>query len=63
VLPEEFRERRRDGHWVRAEGEPDRAGGVVDGDGVGAERGHPAPGLGIEEEQYSGDSVTAARTT
>lgn len=57
VLPEEFRERLRDGHWMRANGDPDRASGVVDVDEVGAERGHPDQGLGIEEEQYSGDSV------
>ena len=31
--------------------------GVVGLDGVGAECGHPDQGLGIEEEQGSGDSV------
>lgn len=61
VLLEEFSEGLRDGHWMRAERDPDRAGGVVEGgDCVGAERGHPNQGLGIEEEQYSGDSAWQA---
>jgi hypothetical protein len=57
VLGEEFRERLWGRHWRRAKGDCDRAGGVVGVDCVRAERGHPDQGLGIEEQQYSGDSV------
>ena len=38
MLAEEFRERRRDRHWTRAEGDRDRAGGVVDVDRAGQRR-------------------------
>jgi hypothetical protein len=57
VLAEEFREGLWYRYWMRAEGDPDRAGGVVDPDCVGPEPCHPDKGLGIEEEQCSGDSV------
>lgn len=57
MLAEKFREGLWYRYWMRAEGDPDRAGGVVDADCVGPERRHPDQGLGIEEEQCSSDSV------
>lgn len=42
---------------MRANGNLDRSGGVVDDYRVGAERSHPDQWLGIEEQQDSGDSV------
>lgn len=57
MLSQEFRERLRDWHWMRAKGNIDRPAGAVDDYRVGAERSHLDQWLGIEEQQDSGDSV------